>query len=254
MSTRFIPFVPIPRWKRTGNFVGSMDPWRSVEKCLVTALCQVPCQVKNTHLSKNEKEMEEELCCFQREGRRAIVTTTSNPNSIPASPGHNNHDSIYTESNQPPLPTHDPDDEYHHGRGIMICASLTEKRVLIAHRDQLAIFDFSCPSLSSSCGYGHDSDWSPPLEALLLWTHKMRVMIHHISLSGDGCAIALVLRREGVGVPYPYGVRTFVRDRDDGSSAGGSGWTSTPFATDSSSNRKTAKTSSDGIGIESSGD
>jgi len=138
----------------------------------------------------------------------------------------------WTKDSQPPLPTHILDgdnagNESSSGGGggnmsecVMICASMTERRVLIVHRDQLAIFDFSLPITSSS-----SSQLMSPSptnnEAVLLWTHKLQgCLIENASLSGDVCAIAVVLRGEGVGVPYPFGVRTFVRDGEDGSGVG----------------------------------
>ncbi len=157
-------------------------------------------------------------------------------------------DHLVSNNDQPPLPTNnildnDNDDINNGDRGgcgggsggggtfgedgVMICASMTERRVLIVHRDQLAIFDFSAQILSSS-----SSSLSSPKEALLLWTHKLQgCIIETASLSGDGCAVALVLRGEGIGVPYPFGVRTFVRDGEDGS--GVSDETSTPLLSSS---------------------
>ena len=170
--------------------------------------------------------------CFYRRTKRIngfIGTTSSN---IPTTPRPNNASSpgskasvssspgIYPLMDDlPPLPkiNHIENDKVS-GYGILICASLTEKRVLIVHRDQLAIFDFSLLSSSDSREQHTDRRSSSP-EALLLWTHKIRggCIIDHATLSGDGCAIAIALRGEGVDVPYPFGVRTFVRDKDDGS-------------------------------------
>jgi hypothetical protein len=138
----------------------------------------------------------------------------------------------------PPLPMTrddiDVEDEDWGGYGVMICSSMTEKRVLIAHGGQLAVFDFSSsPSAAAAASGGgaHRGDDAtsptaasrhPSSEALLLWTHKLRgCVITHASVSGDGCAIALALLGEGVGVPYPFGVRTYVRDKDDGSGIDG---------------------------------
>eukprot|EP00804_Cyclotella_cryptica_P003754 CCRYP_008920-RA/>CCRYP_008920-RA protein AED:0.01 eAED:0.01 QI:160/1/1/1/1/1/3/904/3233 len=78
---------------------------------------------------------------------------------------------------------------------VILCPSSTSQRVLIVHADQLAIYDFSNEQTAG-----------------LLWTHKLGSIIEHASLSGDGYAIVVALRGEGVGVPFPFGVRTFVRD------------------------------------------
>ncbi|KAL3763668.1 hypothetical protein ACHAWU_009092 [Discostella pseudostelligera] len=174
-------------------------------------------------------------CFFRRRATRSNTTSTLASNA--ASPGRNNAKMMnemepWTKDSQPPLPTHILDgdnagNESSSGGGggnmsecVMICASMTERRVLIVHRDQLAIFDFSLPITSSS-----SSQLLSPSptnnEAVLLWTHKLQgCLIENASLSGDGCAIAVVLRGEGVGVPYPFGVRTFVRDGEDGSGVG----------------------------------
>ena len=176
-------------------------------------------------------------------------------------------DHLVSSNGQPPLPTNNlvdngNDDINNGGRGgsgsgkfgedgVMICASMTERRVLIAHRDQLAIFDFSVQISSSSLS-------QPPNEALLLWTHKLEgCIIETASLSGDGCAIALVLRGEGIGVPYPFGVRTFVRDGEDGS--GVSDETLMPLSSSKTVAEKfklgkTNTASSDGSGPNSGGE
>ena len=36
----------------------------------------------------------------------------------------------------------------------------------------------------------------------------------HAKISGDGCAIAVVLECEGEDVPFPYGVRTYVLQKE----------------------------------------
>ena len=51
----------------------------------------------------------------------------------------------------------------------------------------------------------------------ILWTTRVRATISTAAISGDGRSIAYVLQGEGVGVPYPYGVRTLIRDKEDGS-------------------------------------
>jgi len=49
----------------------------------------------------------------------------------------------------------------------------------------------------------------------LLWCSSMDANVMHCGISGDGCAIAVVLEGEGEGVPFPYGVRTFIREKED---------------------------------------
>mmetsp|Transcript_10538 Transcript_10538/g.18511 ORF Transcript_10538/g.18511 Transcript_10538/m.18511 type:complete len:163 (+) Transcript_10538:289-777(+) len=98
---------------------------------------------------------------------------------------------------------------------------MTERRVLVVHKDQLAVFDFSLPFSNETVVAGGGVTAYVP-EALLLWTHKLSgTIIDRASLSGDGCgcAIDVALRGEGVGVPYPFDMRTFVRDGDDGTAA-----------------------------------
>ena len=51
----------------------------------------------------------------------------------------------------------------------------------------------------------------------ILWTTRVRATISAAAISGDGRSIAYVLEGEGVGVPYPFGVRTLIRDKEDGS-------------------------------------
>ena len=179
--------------------------------------------------------------CFYRKGSATSSCDTnptilnsnagsSNNSSPPKNNGNGNQPNYpLTNDGQPPLPkmnnneTHEDgnDDEKRVGSAVLICASMTEKRVLIVHRDQLAVYDFSLPSsvrdMSVSSTVNGSNNKAPP-EAFLLWTHTLQgSIIEHASISGDGCSIAVSLRGEGVGVPYPFGVRTFVRDWDDGS-------------------------------------
>jgi len=180
--------------------------------------------------------------CFYRKGATSSCDTAaptlsstggSNTSSPPKNNGNGNQTNYpLTNDGQPPLPKmnnnetqEDGNENEDHGSAVMICASMTEKRVLIVHRDQLAVYDFSLPPdtpVSSSVANGSNNNKAPP-EAFLLWTHTLQgSIIEHASISGDGCSIAVSLRGEGVGVPYPFGVRTFVRDWDDGSSSSSS--------------------------------
>ena len=108
---------------------------------------------------------------------------------------------------------------------------MTKKRVLIAHGDQLVVFDFllslSATAAATLGGDAHQGNNAtgptaasrhPPPEALLLWMHKLRgCVVAHASILGDGCTIVLALLGEGVGVRYPFGIHTYVRDKDNGS-------------------------------------
>ena len=211
------------------------------------------------------------VACFRRRRRRRagarLPPRSSSPPRAPwqsPSPpsggrkdnGSGSRGSYPLTDGQPPLPIvggNDGDDgECYYGGTVTISASATERRVLVAHRDQLAVFDFSSPrpppkgssgdapqsdvvvppppsafKLRHDANNDHDETASSPPpyaatnDALLLWTHKLQgSAIDRASISGDGRAIALALRGEGEGVPYPFGVRTFVRDEDDGSTGG----------------------------------
>ncbi|KAL9182531.1 hypothetical protein ACHAXT_013183 [Thalassiosira profunda] len=187
-----------------------------------------------------EGESTDAVPCFFR--RRRSSHHIPGPPGGPASPGNSPGSGANLPSNyplndgQPPLPKGSACDDDMAEYGVTIRASMTQSRVLVMHRDQLAVFDFSLPSEGPRTpsgvppptafqSFGHDSGKATRLpEAPLLWTHKLQgSIIDHCSLSGDGCAIAVALRGEGVGVPYPFGVRTFVRDREDGSGVSASG-------------------------------
>ena len=93
-----------------------------------------------------------------------------------------------------------------------------DSKLLIAHADQIAIFDIS-PGDDDVESMEHDG-WEDTVESRegdILWTTRVRATISHAVISGDGRSIAYVLQGEGIGVPYPFGVRTFVRDKFDGS-------------------------------------
>ena len=153
----------------------------------------------------------EDLECFHRTRLTSSMMASNNnsTSSLNAQVAGSSDQQVYPlNDGQPPLPK-SPGRSVTTGQyRVMVRSSLTTKRVLVVHKDQLAIFDFS----PNEVGGGLD-------EALLLWTHNMQgSIITQCSLSGDGCAIALSLEGEGVGVPYPFGIRTFVRDWEDGSS------------------------------------
>lgn len=207
--------------------------WRWVEGCVAFVREVFGYDALGVSLSASElggddgDEVKEGVVCFRRRRRQQNVASSA-PSSA-ASPLAN----YPLKDGQPPLPSTNNNRGGREEYGVMICASLTEKRVLIVHKDQLSIYDFSTSASSDKGTISGDVRMPPPTvwsaypktnnrkarvrEALLLWTHKMQgAIINYCSFSGDGCAIALVLRGEGVGVPYPFGVRTFVRDREDG--------------------------------------
>ena len=85
-------------------------------------------------------------------------------------------------------------------------------KVLVAYNDQMAVFNVNVAP------YLHSGAAAKILtEAELLWITQLHKQILHAQLSGDGNAIAVVVKGEGEGVPFPFGVRTFLRDKEDGS-------------------------------------
>jgi hypothetical protein len=79
----------------------------------------------------------------------------------------------------------------------------SDQKVLVAFRNQLAVFD-----VSSS---------HPEQQAELVWTTRLELDVITAKFSGDGLAICLVVKGEGVENDNPFGVRTFIRDEEDGS-------------------------------------
>lgn len=86
-------------------------------------------------------------------------------------------------------------------RNLDISSSQDDK-MLVTHRDQIALYDV-CMSDSK--------------EANLLWTTRLEATVVSAKLSGDGCAIVVVVDGDGETNENPYGARTFLRDTDDGS-------------------------------------
>jgi len=85
-------------------------------------------------------------------------------------------------------------------------------KVLVAYRDQMAVFQVNdAPTLHAGAAAQILS------EGELLWITHLHKQVLHAQLSGDGNAIAVVVEGEGEGVPFPFGVRTFLRDKEDGS-------------------------------------
>ena len=111
-------------------------------------------------------------------------------------------------------------DRSYEERGHVCISTSLDQKVLVAHRDQLAVFD-----AAPAPGKFRSADDAPraervlvPPPAELLWTARVHATVLHASIAGDGRSFAYVLAGEGEGVPYPYGARTYVRDHDDGSS------------------------------------
>eukprot|EP00979_Chaetoceros_neogracilis_P016177 scaffold7259_cov267-Chaetoceros_neogracile.AAC.13 len=114
--------------------------------------------------------------------------------------------------------------------------SSIDYKLLIAHADQIAIFDISPHDEEYLDIKPKEEDIMERREGEILWTTRVRATISHAVISGDGRSIAYVLHGEGIGVPYPFGVRTFVRDKEDGSNENRSTY-SKPPRPDSSQNR-----------------
>ncbi|KAL7553577.1 hypothetical protein ACHAWF_016877 [Thalassiosira exigua] len=175
--------------------------------------------------------------CFRRKGRcRRDASRLSREDA--SGSRESPRDGYRLTDGQPPLPGAGRSADEGGEGGAIVCASATERRVLVAHKDRLAVYDFSMSSPAggrarpqqqqrqqqqqqqqhqqshSGASAAAPSQASPP-EARLVWTHALGgTHIDHASLSGDGRAVAVALRGEGVGVPYPFGVRTFVQERE----------------------------------------
>jgi len=93
-------------------------------------------------------------------------------------------------------------------------SSCLDDKILVASADQLAIFDIS-DNMSSRSQHEEEAEDNRQ-HGTLVWTKRVDTTITAAALSGDGKAIAYVLDGEGIGVPFPYGVRTMIRDKDDG--------------------------------------
>jgi hypothetical protein len=101
--------------------------------------------------------------------------------------------------------------------GVGLDVSLSDDyKVLVAHRDQLAVFDANPALVVSNVG---DSSKGGPVAAELLWTTRLLAAVVTAKISGDGQAIALVLSRSETADDDAEadGVHTFERDSDDGS-------------------------------------
>jgi RAVE protein 1 C terminal./SH2 domain. len=106
--------------------------------------------------------------------------------------------------------------------------SSIDYKLLVAHTDQLAVFDISPPFLLYERDQVQDEEEEDEKEeqvqvqqGQILWTTRVGATISCATISGDGRAIVYVLvEGEGVGGPYPFGARTFIRDKEDGSNDG----------------------------------
>ena len=92
------------------------------------------------------------------------------------------------------------------GEDCVDISSSSDYRLLVAHHDQIAIFDAS--PLRDASMQNSIMD--------LLWTTKLDRTIDSARISGDGYAIVVVVVGEGVNNENPFGARTFIRDIDDG--------------------------------------
>ena len=95
-------------------------------------------------------------------------------------------------------------------------SSSSDHKVLVAHRDQLAIFDATPIELLFDQSVTKEMEETTKAE--LLWTVRLERNIVTAKLSGDGRAVAVVVDGEGLANKNPFGVRTFLRDAEDGSS------------------------------------
>ena len=96
------------------------------------------------------------------------------------------------------------------GDDIVDISSSADYRLLVAHHEQLAIFDAKPTALSSDV-----------LTMELIWTTTLDRAILSARISGDGSAIVLVVAGEGINNENPFGARTFIRDIEDGASVDG---------------------------------
>ena len=130
--------------------------------------------------------------------------SASSSHSLRSLPG----DYPLDESGQPPLPSSGRPDRRPR-RGVLLRPSMFPSRVLLAHGDALAVYDFSRPP-DGDARFGNVNH--AEREAECVWSRRVEgCTVDHAAISGDGNAVAAALRGEGVGVPYPFGVRTFVR-------------------------------------------
>lgn len=99
-----------------------------------------------------------------------------------------------------------PDIFTFNGQDCVDVSSSSDYRLLVAHHDQIAIFDATPLS---------DVSIETPIMDLL-WTTKLDRTIDSARISGDGYAIVVVVVGEGVNNENPFGARTFIRDTEDG--------------------------------------
>lgn len=102
------------------------------------------------------------------------------------------------------------------GEAVSVSSS-ADFKVLVSHRDQLAVFDVSPIDTNDDDDEVKVNDDESPPRAELLWTARLERSIETSRLSGDGRAIALVVEGEGLENDNPFGIRTFIRDSEDGS-------------------------------------
>ena len=89
---------------------------------------------------------------------------------------------------------------------LMDISSSYDHKILVAHRQQLAVFEIFPPTTSNA--------------ATLLWTTMLPSKVVTAKISGDGQAVVAVINQPND--ENNYGVITFLHDKDDGSGVSGS--------------------------------
>ncbi len=103
-------------------------------------------------------------------------------------------------------------------KNVFLGMSSIDDKLLIGYDDQIAIYSipqYQRLQLLQQEQYNNGN--SIINKPILQWTTKVRTTIANCDISGDGRSIVYTLENEGIGTPYPSGIRTFVRDLDDGS-------------------------------------
>ncbi len=153
--------------------------------------------------------------------RKCPLTTTAHPFKAASTTTASPMASLSPSSSTMPMSSSHVDPNIVH-----LGLSSMDYKLLIAHGDQIAVYSIVppykptlpiTPTITIPSSTTVTSKTSQLTTALLQWTTRVRATITNCDISGDGRAIVYTLDKEGVGVPYPTGVRTFVRDLDDGS-------------------------------------
>lgn len=94
-------------------------------------------------------------------------------------------------------------------RDRVIVSLGSQYKLLVGHRDQLAVFDVS-PSRAAQ---------SEVQESELVWTTRFESVVLAAAMSGDCHSLAVVLADDGSKNDSPCGVRMFFRDEEDGTTS-----------------------------------